>query len=198
MTELSRAPSTARNKEIITEVLRPYLPGTGTLLEIASGYGEHAVHLAENFPGLEIQPSDRDPGQLTSAREHRKASALDNVRPPICLDASGTWPQMSVASVLAINMIHISPWAACEGLFRNAAKVLSSGGRLFTYGPYFCEDIETAASNIAFDESLRGRNPEWGIRELDRVRALADEYGFDFEARHDCEANNFVCVFIRR
>ncbi len=198
MTELSRAPSTARNKEVITEALRDYLPATGILLEIASGYGEHAVHLAKEFPGLEIQPSDVDPGQLSSARAHQESSICRNVLPPICLDASGAWPEMTVAAVLAINMIHISPWAASEGLFRNAAKVLKSGHRLFTYGPYFCEDIETAASNRAFHESLRGRDPEWGIRDLECVRALADESGFSFEARHDCPANNFVCVFIRR
>ena len=142
-----------------------------------------------------MQPSDVSDTQLEIIRARVERSGLDNVRQPLELNASGDWSDVQADVMLSINMIHISPWAATLGLFRNAARVLPDGGVLLTYGPYLCADVETAESNLAFDADLKRRNPEWGIRHLDVLSEVASEAGFTLEARHDCPANNFVCVF---
>src|SRR4051812_9368069 len=131
------APAALRNREPIAEVLRPALPSQGTVLELASGSGEHAVHLAGQFPALTFQPSDVDATALASIEAWRQASGLANLLPPIALDTrSEPWPVGSLAAILCINMLHIAPWEAGLALFRGAARHLGPGGLLYLYGPY--------------------------------------------------------------
>src|SRR5271156_2971594 len=186
------APSTARNRDPILSVLKPRLPNRGVVLEIAAGAGEHAVYNAAAFPSLQWQPTDPDADALVSIAAWRAHVALPNLLPPLRLDASAPeeWPVDRADAIVNINMIHISPWAATQGLMTGAGRLLPVGGSLFLYGPYIERDVGTAPSNVAFDLSLRARNPEWGIRLLDDVTALAGQHGLDLAERIAMPANN--------
>ena len=192
------APATQRNRDPILEVLRSALPAAGLVLEIASGSGEHAVHFAGALPGLVFQPSDPNPDALASIAAWAAATGTANVRPPIRLDVTERpWPIAAADAVLCINMVHISPWAATVALIEGAAAILPKGAPLYLYGPYFRREVETAPSNIAFDESLRARNPAWGVRDLAQVAALAQRTGFLRPDVTEMPANNLSLVFRR-
>lgn len=191
-------PATARNRDAILDVLRSVLPASGLVLEVASGSGEHVVHFARAFPDLTFQPSDPEDAALQSITAWSQDSGLKNIRPPAMLDAaSAQWPVNAADAILCINMIHIAPWRASEGLFRGAARLLRAGAPLYLYGPYRRADVVTAPSNEAFDESLRSRNPEWGLRDLEAVAALAQNNGFSGPAITEMPANNLSVVFRR-
>jgi SAM-dependent methyltransferase len=193
------APATLRNRQPILDVLARVLPETGRVLEIASGTGEHATFFAAALPGLEWQPTDLDEAQRASIEAHRAESALPNLRPPRALDArDDEWGVGEVDAVFSANMIHIAPFAAAEGLVRGAARHLRPGGVLVLYGPFREGDRFEAPSNAAFDESLRARDPAWGIRDLEAITALAAGAGLEREARLEMPANNLVVVFRRR
>ncbi len=191
------APATARNRDAILAVLRRVLPERGLVLEVASGSGEHAVHFAAALPTLDFQPSDPDADARVSCDAWARQVALPNLRAAIALDAGDPiWPIAAADAVLCINMIHISPWAATEGLLRGAAAVLPLGGVLFLYGPFRRGGHHTAPSNAAFDESLRARDPAWGVRDLEAVAAAA--LGFDGPVIETMPANNLSLIFRKR
>jgi SAM-dependent methyltransferase len=198
------APAVARNREPILAVLRrvvpsPSLPERGLVLEIASGSGEHAIHFAAALPHLTWQPTDPDPEARESIAAYRAAAQLPNLLAPLALDAAASrWPVTQADVIVAINMIHIAPWAAAEGLMAGAERLLPAGGVLFLYGPFRECGQHTAPSNAAFDESLRARNREWGVRDLDEVVALASQHGLALEERVAMPANNLSVVFRRR
>ena len=191
-------PATQRNRDVILDVLRGVLPSSGLVLEIASGSGEHVVHFANALPALTFQPSDPDETALRSIAAWTRDSGAANIRPPVLLDASAdTWPVESANAILCINMIHISPWRATQGLLRGASRILQSGAPLYFYGPYRQTGIVTAPSNEAFDASLKTRNAEWGLRQLDDVAELARECGFSQAFVTQMPANNLSVVFRR-
>lgn len=193
------SPAVARNRDPILAVLRRHLPAQGTVLEIASGTGEHAAYFAPQFPHLVWQPTDVDPAALASIEAHRAAADAPNLCAPIALDVTApAWPVTHADAVISINMIHISPWAAAQGLMAGTARLLAPGGALYLYGPFKENGAHTAPSNAAFDASLRARDPRWGVRDLGDVRALADSYGFDLVERVAMPANNLSVVFRRR
>lgn len=193
------APSAQRNRDPILAVLRETLPATGLVLEIASGSGEHAMHFAAALPGLSFQPSDPNAEARASIDAWAKEAALPNLLPALALDASTPgWPLARADAVICINMIHISPWAATQGLIAEAARLLPPGGPLYLYGPYRQSGVPLAPSNAAFDESLRGRDPRWGLRELDTVAALAAAAGFGPPEVTAMPANNLSVVFRKR
>ena len=191
------APSTARNREPILSVLKPRLPASGLVLEIAAGAGEHAVYNAAALPHLIWQPTDADDEALASIEVWRRHAGLANLLAPLRLDAADpeAWPVERADAVVNINMIHISPWSAAQGLMTGAGRVLPSGGALFLYGPYLERDVPTAPSNLAFDESLKRRNPAWGLREVEAVAALAGQNGLSLAERIAMPANNLTLVF---
>ena len=189
-------PHVARNREPILAVLRRVLPPSGVVLEIASGSGEHAVYFAKELPALTWQPSDPDPEALASIAAHRADADLPNLLTPLRLDVTAqSWPIDRADAVMCNNMIHISPWTATEGLFAGAARVLHPGGLLFLYGPYKMGGQHTAPSNQAFDEDLRRRNPQWGIRDLGEVTALAQRNSFAAPETVQMPANNLSVIF---
>lgn len=192
------APATLRNRDAIAAVLARWLPASGKTLEVASGSGEHIIHFAAAFPRLDWQPSDPDPAGLTSIAAYRADAGLANIAPPVALDASNDeWPVDSADAIICINMVHISEWAATVGLFTQGAKLLQKGAPLILYGPYFRKDHPTAPSNAAFDESLRARNAEWGVRWLEDVTELAGMKGVALEEVREMPANNLMLLFRR-
>jgi SAM-dependent methyltransferase len=197
-TEALISPSVARNRDPILSVLRRVIPPIGQILEIASGTGEHAVHFAAALPHLIWQPTDRDEHALKSISAHRAVSGLSNLLVPLVLDAAAMeWPVKRADAIVAINMVHISPWRATQGLMAGAGRILPPGGALFLYGAYKENGAHTASSNEAFDLDLRRRNPDWGVRDLESVVDLAREYGLDLVERAQMPANNLGLVFRR-
>ncbi len=193
------SPAAARNRGPILEVLARVLPAQARVLEIASGSGEHAVHFAAALPGLDWQPTDVDASALASVEAWRVHAATSNVRAPIQFDVHSTsWPVDNVDAIYCANMIHIAPPSATTALLDGAARHLAAGGLLVLYGPYRLGDGHTAASNAAFDEDLRARDPLWGVRDLYDVLAQAAARGLAHRETVAMPANNFVVVLAQR
>lgn len=193
---LRHAPATERNREPILAVLRRVLPATGTVLEIASGTGEHVVHFAAALPALRWQPSDLDDESLASIAAWTEATGAPNVLPPLRLDVTTErWPVEQVDAVFCANLIHIAPWSACLGLMRGAGEHLRAGGVLALYGPFKIGGAHTAPSNAAFDRDLKLRDHSWGVRDLETVEAVARRHGLVREERVAMPANNQTLVF---
>lgn len=192
------APSAARNRDAILTTLSPHLPKLGSVLEIASGSGEHVVHFAAAHPKLTFQPSDPDPAARASIDAWTSHLRLANVAPAIELDvAQSGYTSIKADVVICINMIHIAPWQAAVGLMRNAGIILQRGGILYLYGPYRRNGQHTSPSNAAFDADLKSRNPAWGIRDMDAVSTLASDHGFSAPHTEAMPANNFSLIFTR-
>jgi SAM-dependent methyltransferase len=192
------APAAARNREPIREVLARCLPARGLVLEIASGSGEHAVHMAAALPGLRWQPSDIAPAALASIEAWRLEAGLPNLLPPVALDVTApAWPVTAADAIVCINMVHIAPWEAALALLAGAERTLPLDGVLYLYGPFRFRG-ETAPSNEAFDRSLRDRDPRWGVREADELEAAALERGLELERVVPMPANNHSLVLRRR
>ena len=193
---LPHSPAAERNKRAILEVLQRVLPAAGKVLEIASGTGQHAVHFAAGLPHLVWRPTDADPQLLDVIRRFTDAAGLPNMESPQRLNVlEQPWPVRRADAVVCINMIHIAPWSATEGLLLGAAAVLPSGGPLVLYGPFRRSGCSTAPSNEAFDASLKARDPDWGVRDLEEVAVLAAAYGMPFEELVEMPANNVAVVF---
>ncbi|MGJ8569979.1 MAG: DUF938 domain-containing protein [Hoeflea sp.] len=193
------SPAALRNRDPIADLLRHVLPQSGTVLEIASGSGEHVIHFASLFPQLLWQPSDPSPEARASIEHWAKIDAMTNVLSPLDIDASSqTWPVERADAMIAINMVHISPWAATQGLLAGAGKYLPTGGTLTLYGPYRREGQPLVASNVEFDASLRARNPDWGIRLLEDVAHTARQSGLARTSVTEMPANNLGVVFTRQ
>lgn len=195
------APSAERNKTPILEVLAPLLapeitPPDSLLLEIASGSGQHVCHFAAHLPHITFQPTDHDAEARTSVELYRSESNLTNILPVMPLDAaSDVWPIERAQAIVCINMIHITPFFVTEGLFRGASRTLREGGFLLTYGPYRFPDAPFADSNAAFDETLKQRDPSFGIRSVEDLDALAANAGLSREAAVPRPANNHCLIF---
>lgn len=190
------APATLRNREPILAVLREVLPARGTVLEVASGTGEHAVYFARHLPGLVWQPSDPSPEARESIAAWASAEGAGNVPPPLALDAAAdSWPLESADAVVCINMVHISPWSATEGLLHGAGALLPPGAPLVLYGPYRRSGRDLEPSNAAFDQDLKQRDPAWGIRLLEDVAECAAKHGLALERVVEMPANNLTVVF---
>jgi len=193
------APAAERNAAPILEVLRGALPAHGTVLEIASGTGQHAAYFAAALPGITWQPSDADARARASISAWRAHTGLANLREPLDLDVCREpWPIDAMDAIVCINMIHIAPWEAAQALMKGAGARVASGGVLVLYGPYRRSGAHTAPSNEAFDADLRARNPAWGVRDMEAIETLAQAQGFVCEARVAMPANNFSVVFRKR
>jgi hypothetical protein len=192
------APATLRNREAIAAVLARELPARGTVLEIASGTGEHAVFFAGAFPALQWQPSDPSAEALASIAAYRAEYRGENCAAPLLLDAAepSGWPVVAADAILCINMVHISPWEATLGLFAGAAQLLGSGGGpLILYGPFLEQGVATAPSNHDFDASLKARDGRWGLRDAQELDRLAAVHGMARAARYAMPANNLILVY---
>ena len=190
------APATARNGEVIGDTLESELPAQGIVLEVASGTGEHAVRFARRFAHLTWQPSDLSAEDLSSINAWREEEGGANLLAPILLDAAQPeWPVDDVAAILCVNMVHISPWEATEGLFAGAGRILTQGAPLILYGPYREKDVPTAPSNEQFELWLKDRDPRFGLRWREDIDVLAEQSGLARTARYEMPANNLILVY---
>lgn len=189
------APATERNRDAITHVLKGCLPAQGTVVEIASGTGEHIVHFAAQFPHLMWQPSDSDPLALASIAAWRAESGGDNLLAPVEVDAAADWKVPDISAILCINMVHISPWEATKGLMRNAGRLLPKGGVLYVYGPFRQQNRPTAPSNEEFDRNLKSRNSQWGLRLVEDVAQEASLRALHLDQIIEMPANNLSLLF---
>ena len=197
---LPYSPAADRNKDAVLGVLQRLLPVPASVLEIASGTGQHAAHMAAAQPGWTWQPTEFDVDKLDGIAQ--RCAGLPNVRPPRQLDVlAEPWPLPAGTpfdAVFSANMLHASPWATCAGLMRGTAACLPAGGLLLVYGPFITDDTPTAPSNLAFDADLRARDAAWGLRRLADVSATAAGAGLALRQRIEMPSNNLVLVFERR
>ncbi|MFT6396394.1 MAG: SAM-dependent methyltransferase [Bradymonadia bacterium] len=191
-------PATQRNKDAIASALRTLLPSAGTVLEVASGSGQHCLHFATEFPDLAWQPSSYESEERASIGAYVAEAGRQNLYSPLDLNVLQTpWPLTSADAVFCANMIHIAPWDVSEGLFAGAASILAAGSPLLTYGPYRFQGEFTSPSNQMFDERLRSRNPAWGVRELDDLIFVGSVLGLVLSETLEMPANNHLLVWIR-
>lgn len=199
-----RAIASERNKQPILDVLKTLISRDTplTALEVASGTGQHCVHICKHFTNITWQPTDIDPSCMTSIEKYIEAEGTTNVKAPLMLDVSQPveqWPATIKGClydlIVNINMIHISPWVCTVGLFSSAGMLLKPSGLLITYGPYAVDGTLTPESNVLFDQSLRSRNAEWGVRDVADLRTLASQHRMQFVKAFDLPANNKVLVF---
>jgi SAM-dependent methyltransferase len=196
-----------RNHQAIWAVLQPFLAGkAGDVVEAGSGTGQHVVHFARQTPDIVWWPSDLNESHLRSIKAWRAHAGLPNIKPPLRIDLSdAAWcdamhdhsgPQ-NLLAVFCANVIHIAPWRVAEGLFAGAGRYLRADGRLFLYGPFKRGGKHTAVSNAVFDTSLRERDPEWGVRDVEALERLAADAGLALVATAEMPANNLILAFER-
>lgn len=196
--ELLTSPAAERNKEPILTVLESVLPETGSVLEIASGSGQHVCFFAAALPRIRWQPTEPDEASREAIVTRIHEAGLTNIEHPLALDVhEPRWPVAgSYDAVLCINMVHISPWSSTNALCIGAARHLRTQGKLLLYGPYL-ENGTAAQSNLDFDATLKRRNQEWGLRELDEVTRLAALHGLQRQQVVRMPANNLTVVFAK-
>jgi len=200
MSEKQFAPATQRNRDPILQVLQQVLPPTGTVLEIASGTGEHAVYFAPQLRPRQWLPSEVNPILEESIRAWQAEFPCNLLAQPLMIDVmQENWAQQlsgkTLSAIVAINLIHIAPWQACIGLMAGAEELLTSGGLLYLYGPFKQGGEHTAESNAAFDQSLQQQNRQWGVRNLEDVVSLAQTHQLELQEVITMPANNLSVVF---
>jgi SAM-dependent methyltransferase len=194
------SPSVARNREPIRDVLSRLVPSPASILEVASGTGEHGAFFTASLEGLEWTYSDIDPESLASQAAWQSLDETGRLHGPLTIDASADdWLAAETTegwdAIFSANMVHIAPWSAATGLFRGAGRLLKPGGQLILYGP-FARNGVIAPSNAAFAESLKSRNPDWGVRDLDRdMIPLAEAAGLTLQGVTEMPANNLTVSF---
>ena len=196
--ELLTSPAAERNKDPILTVLETVLPESGSVLEIASGTGQHVCFFAAALPMIRWQPTEPDADHLEAISTRIRESGLTNIEEPLALDVhEPRWPVAAeYDSVLCINMIHISPWTSTNALCIGAARHLRTGGKLVLYGPYL-EDGTAVKSNLDFDATLKRRNLEWGLRDIEEVTRTAALHGLQRQQIVRMPANNLTVVFTK-
>jgi hypothetical protein len=200
MTVLPHSAPAERNKQPIFEVLRQVLAPQGNALEMASGTGQHVAWFAARSPRWTWQPTDAEPSALGPIAARVVQERLSNVLAPLLLDVTAPlWfsEDRQFDAIYCSNMLHISPWATCAALMRGSARHLAPSGVLITYGPYLEHEVPTSRGNLAFDQSLRARDPAWGIRRREDVEQEAQRAGLCLSQRHEMPANNLLLVWSR-
>jgi cyclopropane fatty-acyl-phospholipid synthase-like methyltransferase len=183
-----------RNRDPILAILREHLGGHERILEIGSGTGQHAVYFARCFPGIIWQTSDREEN-LQGIKAWLSEAGLSNTPAPLHLDVRASWPEETYDVVFTANTLHIMSWEEVISFFEGLAGVLKERGVFFVYGPFNENGQYTSASNADFDLSLRSQNPKMGIRDLEKVVALAKAQDLHGMTRYPMPANNQSLVF---
>jgi SAM-dependent methyltransferase len=194
--ELLTSPAADRNKDPILTVLETVLPASGSALEIAAGTGQHVCYFAAALPGIRWQPTEPDAEHREAIAARIRESGLSNIEEPLALEVhEPRWPVATdYDAVLCINMVHISPWSSTNALCLGAARHLRTSGKLVLYGPYL-EQGTAVKSNLDFDATLKRRNQEWGLRDLEEVTRVAALHGLQRQQIVRMPANNLILVF---
>ena len=188
------APATRRNREPILAVLRRLLPRPGSVLEIGSGTGQHAVFIGEHLPDVTWQCSDLK-ANLPGIGQWVSDAALPNVPAPLELDVLEYPDTGTFDAVFTANTLHIMPWQAVCAMLRAVTGSLVPGGQLVVYGPFKRQGEFNAASNAAFDASLRMQTPHMGIRDFEHVNREASAAGLEWVGAEAMPANNEIAVW---
>lgn len=198
MPNTAYSPAADRNKSPILATLQTFLSPRGNALEVASGTGQHVAWFAAGLPGWTWQPTDARPTALESTAAYIGQAALTNVHPPLLLDVMAPhWlpADQRFDLIFCANMLHVAPWPACGALMAGSARHLATGGVLVTYGPHLEADVPTSEGNRSFDASLRAENPDWGIRQLADVQAVAAQAGLYLRQRCALPPHNLLLVW---
>jgi SAM-dependent methyltransferase len=178
-----------RNREALAAALDEVLPATGTVLELGSGTGEHAIFLAARFPALTFQPSDPDPEARASIRAWAAEARLANVLAPLDLDLlAPAWTRQPADALLCVNVLHVTPTACAEALVRGAARMLPPGGPLAVYGPFVHRGTRLSGRLARFDAELRAADPALGVREVEALAGAARGAGLVLDAELEMPA----------
>ena len=181
-----------RNREPILSVIKPLLQDAKSVLEIGSGTGQHAVYFAEKMPHLTWITSDRQENHAGIIAWLEDAG-LTNTRGPLNLDvAQAVWPSVEVDAVFSANAVHIMHWVEVEKMIAGCGKLLSASGLLILYGPFNYNGQYTSESNARFDDWLKTRDPQSGIRNFEDINALAETAGLVLEQDYEMPANNRI------
>ncbi|MEO0938831.1 MAG: DUF938 domain-containing protein [Pseudomonadota bacterium] len=193
------APAAVRNTAPLIDALATRLPDKGSVLEVASGTGQHAAAFAAAFPHLSWTPSDVDPGQRGSIAAWRQHAGLANLATPLEVDVATTWPvaESSMQPVLTINLFHLVPVPFVARFFENAYNTLATGGYAIVYGPFRRGETFVSDGDRGFDASLRARDSAIGYKSVERVIAMAEQAGLTSIARENLPANNLLLTFAK-
>lgn len=185
-----------RNLASIQSVLGKYLPDTGRVLEIASGTGQHIVSHASVFPHLMWLPTDLDPERRASIEAYRRASGLQNVLPPIALDACARgWARRRgpVEAIVVVNLLHLITDADMAVLLDEATQSLTQGGVLAIYGPFLREGQTTSPGDATFHADLIALEEGLGYKDLGVVASVLEALSMRVTT-HPMPANNIMIV----
>ncbi|EFL90230.1 DUF938 domain-containing protein [Ahrensia sp. R2A130] len=187
--------SADRNRKDIAAKLRARVQDGATVLEIASGTGQHMLHFSEAMPDIIWQPSDRSLEEF-ELRETVLAASRANLLAPLQIDVS-RFPDFQEAydAVYSANCIHVMSSANLEPYIAGAAKALKPGGMMMLYGPFKYDGEFTTPSNEQFDAFLRGTYDDGGIRDFARVDELAEANGLSFHSDSEMPANNQFIIW---
>ncbi|XP_028139355.1 methyltransferase-like 26 isoform X1 [Diabrotica virgifera virgifera] len=194
-------PSADRNKEPILEVLKQYFDNTieGKVIEISSGTGQHAAHFAPHFPKLTFQPTENEPSLLESISAYAADTPTKNVKEPLLVNVVDDWTKWNVSNdfdyAINVNMIHVTPFSCTIGLFKNISSVLKPGGLLVTYGAYANNGVLEPESNRQFDKSIRQRDPNCGVRDIQDIVKVSESYGIKLKEIIEMPANNKCLIW---
>lgn len=196
------ASATTKNRQPILNILQQFIPHQGNILEIASGTGEHSIFFAPHFPQQKWIPSDRASECLASIKAWGEEYPYPNLQSPLTIDVmEENWyfplQEEKIGAIVCINLIHISPWEACVGLWEGAGKLLPKDGIVYLYGAYKVNNQHTAPSNEEFDRYLRNQNPLWGVRNLEDVQEVAHNFGLELIQTISMPSNNFSLIFVK-
>ncbi len=186
------------NSQPILSVLQQELPDDAKVLELASGCGQHADFFCQQLPSISWQPTELNIDMLPSIQAYARDSLHDNMKSPMLLDACSDWSMDEIDAIISINLLHVSPWQACAGLLENAGKYLRSQGLVLFYGPFIRPDVDTAPSNLVFNQRLQSMNPQWGIPELVNVAEEAQKYGIELKTIYELPSNNVIVVMAKK
>ena len=165
--------SCENNKQPILQLIQTIFQQSTTVWEIGSGTGQHACYFAEKLPHLIWQTTDREenlPG-INSWIEDSGLSNLPKSRGLNVVDEE--WPCQSVDAMFTANTLHIMHWSEVECFFVGLAKYLTEKARVCIYGPFNYNGHYTSGSNLQFDQWLKFRDSQSGIRDFEAIEKLA-------------------------
>ena len=196
------SPSIGRNRQVVAEAVHSLIPDDATVLEVGSGTGEHGVYITEDRPQMNWMFTEYAEEAWPSIKAWLEHAGRVGLHGPLKLDAaSANWGDqleaMRYDAIFSANVIHISGFAVAEGILAGASRVLTTDGLLLLYGPFGRNGV-LSEGNADFDADLKRRNPDWGVRDLEReIIPLAEASGLQLAEVIDMPKTNLTVAFKR-